>query len=253
MLRRSSTRTLEPLEVKILAAAPAFPGGGYSAENVLKPTDERGHHLEYASRGQGVHTFIDFDLGREVPVAAFRHVQRKTNDTVAEANLIFSDLPDFSKVLATVKIKHVDEPEAATFAAFAPQRARYVRWQVTSVLPHRSRNVGGRSIEFFAGGQIDTMPNGIGIEGHTVSIIDRQGTGLVQPLKVTLAYPYAEAVQAEIRVTGQSSRPVDLKYGVQTLRYTVPATDAAWPLDIEIRIDGKKVASQNVTIPSAPS
>ena len=56
---------LAPVEVKILAAAKAFPGA-YEAENVLREGDR-----EYASHSQGVKTFIDFDFGRSVPVAAF--------------------------------------------------------------------------------------------------------------------------------------------------------------------------------------
>ena len=88
-----------PVEAKILAAVPAFPGGHYNAENIVKPVQVRGRpvpHGEYASSGQGVRTFIDFDLGRPLPIAAFRHVQRRTADTIAEAKLLFSDRGDFS-------------------------------------------------------------------------------------------------------------------------------------------------------------
>ena len=156
---------LAPLQVKVLAAAPAFPGGGYSAENVLKPASPTGHRAEYASHGQGAKTFIDFDLGGPVKVAAFRHIQRRTPDTIAEAELIFSDAADFSSSLARVKVAHVDEPGATSFAAFAPVAARYVRWQVTSVLPGRSPNVGGQSIEFFAAAaEAETKPAAIGVK-----------------------------------------------------------------------------------------
>ena len=84
----SSFTRLVPAEAKILAAAPAFPGGGYNAENLLKPPAPSGHRAEYASHGLGARTFIDFDLGRPVRVAAFRHIQRRTPDTIAEANLV---------------------------------------------------------------------------------------------------------------------------------------------------------------------
>ena len=241
---------LVPVEAKIVAAAPAF-SAAYSAENILPPPNPSGRRAEYASRGQGTRTFIDFDLGRSLPVAAFRHVQRGTRDTVAEANLVFSDTPDFSRPLATVKVKHVDEPAATTFAAFAPVPARYVRWQVTSVLPDRSRNVGGRSIEFFTGGESEAAPRGIGIAARTVPILQQQATGMVQPLKVRLAYPYAEPAEAILRVAGQEPRPVTLEFGSQTLSYTVPAHDAAQPLELAIEIGGEKVACQTVTLPPA--
>ena len=42
--------------------------------------------------------------------------------------------------------------------------ARYVRWQVTSVLPGRSPNVGGQSMEFFVAGQTEPQPRGIGVD-----------------------------------------------------------------------------------------
>ncbi len=176
---QSFTR-LGPVEPTILAAARAFPGGGYEAENILKVSGP-GARRAYASDHLAERTFIDFDLGRAEPVAAFRHVQRRTPDTIAEANLVFSATPDFVRPIATVKIEHVDAPGATTFEAFRPVRARYVRWQVTSVLPGRSPNVGGRSIELFAARAADETPRGIAIEAHTVPIIRRQAEGDSQP------------------------------------------------------------------------
>ena len=126
-----------------------------------------------------------------------------------------------------MKITHVDEPGATTFAAFTPVTARYVRWQVTSVLPGRSRNVGGQSLEFFAAAETEPSPRGIGVTAQTVQVIERKNAKLVQPLKVTVDYPYAESARALVRVEGQEPRPVDLKFGSQTLEYTVAAAEAA--------------------------
>ncbi len=241
---------LAPIYPKILAAAKAFPGGGYEAENILKVTGP-GASRAYASHSLAEKTFIDFDFGRAEPVAAFRHVQRRTPDTIAKADLLFSDTPNFSNIVATVDIEHVDEPGATTFAAFSPVRARYVRWQVTSVLPGRSPNVGGHTIEFFAAGEVDKTPKAIAIEAHTVPITKQQGDGLVQPLKVTLDYPYAEKKEAVVHVSGQDPQTVTLEYGSQTLISIVPAPDTKHSLDIQIEIDDKKVASQTVTLPAA--
>ena len=83
------------LTPRILAAAEAFPGGSYNAENTLQPSPLTGPHSEYASNGKGVATFIDFDLGQPVRLGGFRHVQRSTIDTIREARLLFSDTPDF--------------------------------------------------------------------------------------------------------------------------------------------------------------
>lgn len=242
---------LAPVQPTVIAAAEAFPGGGYEAENILLLSGP-GFHRAYASNHLAEKTFIDFDLGSEVPVAAFRHVQRRTPDTIAEANLIFSDKADFSHVIETVKVIHVDEPGATTFAAFPRVRARYVRWQVNSVLPGRSPNVGGHSIEFFAATEVEHgVPCGIAIEAHTVPIIERQGDGLVQSLKLQVTYPYAETQQAEVRISGQAPQAIELTYGDQLQQLTVPAVDAPRSLDIRIDIAGKEAASKAVELPPA--
>ncbi|HPA16745.1 MAG TPA: hypothetical protein PLU30_03280 [Verrucomicrobiae bacterium] len=63
---------LAPLPApKIIAAAEAF-SESYAAENILKPPTPGGRRFEYASRGMGARTFIDF--GKPVRIAAFRHV-----------------------------------------------------------------------------------------------------------------------------------------------------------------------------------
>jgi alpha-mannosidase len=242
---------LVPAGARIIAAAPAFPGGGYNAENMLKPAAPSGYRAEYASHGLGAQTFVDFDLGAPVRVAAFRHMQRRTPDTIAEANLVFSDAADFSHVLTTVKVKHVDEPGATTFAAFVPVNARYLRWQVTSVLPGRSPNVGGQSIEFFAAGETEAKPAGIGIEARTVPILEGPAGALVQPLKVTLDYPYAEPAQVVVAVEGQAPRPLELAYGSHTLPYTVAAADAERALPIAITLGGEQVVSRAVALKPA--
>ncbi len=90
---------------RIVAAAEAF-GANYGAENLLKPPASSGRRAEYASRALGARTFVDVDFGRPVHLAAFRHVQRRTADTVAEAKLLFSDAADFNPLLATVPIRH---------------------------------------------------------------------------------------------------------------------------------------------------
>ena len=243
---------LVPAGVKIISAAKAFPGGGYNAENVLKPPAPSGYRAEYASHGLGAKTFIDFDLGAPVRVAAFRHIQRRTPDTIAEADLVFSDAADFGHELARVKVKHVDEPGATTFAAFAPINARYIRWQVTSVLPGRSPNVGGQSIEFFAaGGEPEAQPAGIGIEARTVPIIEGQAGAMVQPLKVVLDYPYAEAASVVVSVEGQEPRPMELTFGSHTLPYTVAADERERTLKIAIELGGQQVASRAVPVKPA--
>lgn len=240
---------LAPTEVKIIGAARAFPGGNYNAENVLKPTPLSGHRAEYASHGLGAKTFIDFDLGAAARVGAFRHVQRGGPDTIAAAELVFSDTADFRRVLATVKVKHVDEPAATTFAGFTPIKARYVRWQVTSVLPGRSPNVGGRQIEFFvATGEPEAKPGGMHIEGKAVAIIERKAGASLHPLRLTIDYPYAEAVKSVVRVDGLQPRDLELTFGRQTLEFAMPVADRERTLNVAVEVGGEKVAAQTIVL-----
>jgi len=112
------TRLTQLSAPRIIAAAKAF-NESYCADNVLLPFTPGKHHPDYASLGLGEKTFIDFDFCRPLRLAGFRHVQRQTIDTIAESSLMFSDAPDFDHVLATVKVRHVDESGATTFAGFA--------------------------------------------------------------------------------------------------------------------------------------
>ncbi len=244
------TRLTQLPAPKVVASAEPF-SDHYLAENMLKPPTPSVYRSEYASRNLGVKTFVDFDFGRPVRLAAFQHIQRRTPGEIAEANLLFSDAADFKSPLATVKVKHVAEPGATTFAAFAPVMARYVRWQVTAVPPGRSRCVGGQSIEFFAGGEPEPLPRGIGIEAHAIQIIERKDGKLVQPLKVTMDHPYGETVKAVVRVDGQEPRTVEIKFGRQTLEYTVAAAEAERTLNVAIEVAGEKVASRAVTLKPA--
>ena len=57
---------LVPADARIMAAATAFPGGGYNAENLLKPAAPSGYRADYASHGLGAKTFVDFGLDRKV-------------------------------------------------------------------------------------------------------------------------------------------------------------------------------------------
>ena len=220
------------------------------AERLETGAGERRSHGVRVARA-GAKTFIDFDFGKPMRLAAFRHVQRSTIDTVAAANLVFSNAADFKNPVTTVKVKHVDQPGGKTFAAFAPVTARYVRWQVTEVMPGRSLNLGGQSIEFFAPGEPDISPRGIGIEARIPSIVERQNGGLVQPLHLRLDYPYAKPLRAVVGVQGQQPRPVEFQYGHQTLDYTIAAPSAEQTLHVDIRAGAQTVAARDLALKPA--
>lgn len=236
---------------KILRAAEAIPDAGHEAENIVKPAPLAFRHPEYASNGKGVGTFIDFDLGRPVRLAAMRHIQRHTRDTVAQSSLLLSDAADFKNLLATVKITHEEKRGATTFAAFTPVLARYVRWQVEAISAKSSSDVGGQQIEFFVAGDPEPAPREIGIEARTRPVIVRKGSALAQSIRLVLDYPYAQPLKAIVRADGQEPRPVELHFGSQAIPYDVPAADASQTLNVTVEANGRVVASRAVALQPA--
>lgn len=235
---------------RILGAAQAF-SDQYRPENILKPASPSGYRADYASRGLAEKTYIDFEFPAPTPVAAFRHIQRKTPDTIAEANLIFSHTPDFASPVAVVKVRHTDEPGATSFAAFTPVRARYVRWQVTSVLPGRSPNVGGQAIEFFRAGSVEPSTAQLKLSAQPIQVMQRQEDRLWQPLKVRLDWPYAETVRAAVRLQDQEPREVDLRFGATTLEYRIPAADRETTLQLGVDIPGAPTLTRPLSVKAA--
>jgi hypothetical protein len=126
---RAAFTPLVPLEPpQIIGGAPAF-SSSYEPRLVF----DGNLRAAYASASKGAATFLDFDFGQPVRLAAFKHIDRDDPATVKAAKLLFSDKPDFSVPLATVAVAHVDQRAGVTLASFAPVTARYVRWQVTAI------------------------------------------------------------------------------------------------------------------------
>ncbi len=250
ILAQPFTKLSEGPNPKIVAHAEEFPGG-YSVQNMLQKPWKHSQNQEYASHSKGVQTFIDFDFGQPVRIAAFRHMQRSTPDIIATAKLIFSDDKEFKEVLKTVDVKHVEKPNGLTFAAFPPVQARYVRWQVTAMIPGSSPNVGGKGIEFLTPGEPESTPQGTEVSASTIQVIDREAGSLVQPLKVTLDYPYAETAKAIVHVEGQDPKSVDLSFGSQVLDFKVAALDTERNLKVDVEVNGQKAVSKTVSIKPA--
>ena len=230
---------------KIVAAAEEFPGGNFKASNLLDGRPS----TEYAVNGLGTKTFVEFDFGAPVQVAGFLHQDRNDPATVAASELIFSNAE--GKPLATVQVPHVNRRAGVTFFALPdPVVAQRVRWHVTKLgSPHGT--VGGAEIKFFTADEAEAAPRGIGIAAHAVQVIERQNSTLVQPLKVTLDYPYAEPTNAIVRVEGQAPQAVELKFGSRTLDFSVAAADAARTLNVSVEVGGREVAARAVTLKPA--
>ena len=80
-LPTSFTRLTQLPTPKIAASSEAYPGGGYNVSNIIDGKTQS----EYSSNSKGTDTFIEFDFGAPVSVAAFRHVDRNDPATIASS------------------------------------------------------------------------------------------------------------------------------------------------------------------------
>jgi len=237
---------LAELRPKIVAGSVAYPGGRYEAANIA----DGNIRTEYSSASKGTETFIDFDFGRAVPIAGLRHVDRADPATVAKSRLTFSDAADFRDVLGTVDLTHVNTRGGTTNVAFAPVTARYARWQVTALGPIGYSTVGGAEISFFAAGPPEPVSKRVEVRCKGVPALLRDEYCLVQPIEVTVRYPYAETVDATVEIA--DSRPVAVKLGLGTHTVKVPPVPAVrreTPIDVKVNIAGHTVSGNVVLRP----
>ena len=238
--------TLVPLPApRIVASAEDYPGGGFTPEKLL----DGDATSAFATNGKGTDTFVEFDFGQTVRVAAFRHVDRNDPATVAVSQLTLFD--GDGKAVATPSVKHVNKPGGTTFFALPqPIDARRVRWQVTEV-GNRHTTVGGAEITFFTAGEPESLPQAIGVQVRAVSIVERTPAGNVQPLELLLDYPYATPIEAVVRVEGFEPQPIHFEFGTHRLRYTTAAIDEDRPQRTTIEYDGQTVVSTETTLKPA--
>ena len=89
---------------RIVASAEDYPGGGFTPEKLL----DGDVNSAFATNGKGTDTFVEFDFGQTVRVAAFQHVDRNDPATVAVSQLTLFD--GDGRAVATPSVKHVNKP-----------------------------------------------------------------------------------------------------------------------------------------------
>lgn len=232
---------------QIVASAEAHPGGSFDAPRILDGVAE----TEYASFGKGTDTFLVFDFGQPVLLAAFQHVDRLDVATVEAAQLTFSDQPDMQSVLGTQTVDHVGTRGGTTTAILAqPVRARFVRWQVTQLNPQGHSCAGGGEIRFFTVGPVDSSPirDTVTLQGVQAELRDPAGTR--QPLLVVIQHAYAEPVDVSLKVGELAPVATHLQYGRQTISLQLPAASSDRVLPLEMEIDGRTVLQQQSMVPA---
>ena len=227
---------------RLVAYAQEYPGGHYNASNL----NDGKTQTEYSSDGKGTNTFLEFDFGRPTQVAAFRHLNRNDPATVAASELTFTD--SAGRVVARESVRHVNQRGGETFFVLPqPVTAQRVRWRVTALGPQGYGTVGGAEIGFFTAGKAEAAPRSLSVTAKVLPLLERQGTALVQLVKITLHYPYATPAPAVLRVEGAAAQPVPLKLGDHTVEVAVPVVKAEQARKIEVEALGQIVATHTLT------
>ena len=144
-LKTPARQTVIPATV--IASATAF-SADYAKENALDGDAGVGPGREYASQGQGLNTFVDFDFGAGKTISSFDFFDRILPvDRTTSFNLVFSNDPTFATALSTVSVAPgANWGYSQNFAAIT---ARYVRWDATAKPSGSLNNLGMSEIVFY--------------------------------------------------------------------------------------------------------
>jgi len=238
---------LSPLpKPRIIDSAVAYPGDNFNVEKIVDGIVSVNRSSEYASDSRGTETYIDFDFGRPTAMAGFKHVDRFDIANVDAGELLFSDGPDFRRVIARVEVDHVGTRGGLTLVSFPTVKARYVRWRVTAFTTYKT--VGGSEIEFLTAGPPEPTPGQTGLEPVMRPALVKRGGRLMLPYAMTVTYPYAESAKATLHVPGEGTREIELRLGQQKLEGFVPAVKQETSAEVVLKIDGRAVVQSQLIL-----
>jgi hypothetical protein len=239
----ASYTRLEPLPApRITSSAEAYPGSSFLPANLIDGNER----TEYSSNGKGTDTFVVFDFGVPTRIAAFRHVDRNDPAIIAASQLLFLD--DAGNRTASVPVTHAKKRAGVTTLILpGPVTARSVRWSV-SKLGAEHGTVGGAELAFYQAGNTEASPRNITIEAGALDLLEKKETGLWQPVKVKVHYPYAEPAEVVLRLPGAEPKTVVLSFGSQTVELSIPEVVAETNLNLGLELAGQPLLSHPVTV-----
>lgn len=228
--------------VAVIDHAANYHDSDYKAENLLDGVSDGSRGSEYSSNGKGTETYVVFDFGKETAIVAFEHIDRVDPATVGASELRFSNNAACTDAVATRKVDHVNRGGGRTLAAFEPVTARYVRWQITKLgSPHAT--VGGAEIRFYGAGEAEATPSKTSIRLSAQDAIRRVDGRPLQPVTVTLSYPYLEPCEATLKLEGGESVPLKLTAGENTVSLDVSPVAEETRTAAALLVDGREVVS----------
>lgn len=221
----------------ITAAAAEYPGGSFRAAFLLD-----GQKLtEFASNGKGAETFVEFDFGRPVLIAGFWHQDRNDVATIQGSELTFMDAN--GAVVDKQRVAHVNQASGVTAWPLArPVTAQRVRWQ--TVEPGSQHNcLGGAEVAFFTAEAAQPLPRGVVITPGPSNILQRIEGRIVQPLRLTVDYPYAEPCEAVLEIDGVEPQKLALSWGRREVRVSLPEVKTRRTARYVLRVAGETVVA----------
>jgi len=210
---------LRPLPApSVVAASEAHPNG----HTPLHLTDGD-PKTQYISASKGVATFVEFDFGRTVSLAGFRHQDRASSATIARSELVCLD--EQGRETGRMPVVHSGETSGVAYAIWSQTvPARRVRWQVTELGGVKMGTVGGVEVTFYEAGEREAEPSAVSVSALALPVAERSDRDLEQTLQLTIDYPYAEPTEVRLQVGDLAGRAVRLTAGVQTLALKAPVS-----------------------------
>jgi hypothetical protein len=226
----------------VVGSSEPHPGGVWLPGNLVDGKAQ----TEFAAAGQGVGTHVDFDFGKPVAVAGFKHIDRNDPATVRSARLVFSAQAGFRTPIASVSVDHADRRAGVTQVAFPAVTARYVRWEVTGLNKFGYGTVGGAEIAFFTTASRDALPvrDTLAIRPEQL-VVPRNGR-VLQPIAITVEHRYAEPVKASLEVEGLAPIALELRWGTLTRETALPALQADAPLRAVLKVEKQEAVRAEI-------
>ena len=238
---------LSPLpKPRIIDSTVAYPGDNFNVEKIVDGIVSVNRSSEYSSDNRGTETYIDFDFGRPTAVAGFKHVDRFDIANVDAGELLFSDAPDFRRVIARVAVDHVGTRGGLTLVSFPAVKTQYVRWRVTAVTS--CKTVGGSEIDFLAAGPSEQTPKQTTLDTVMRPALVKRGDKLTLPYAVTVTYPYAEPAKATLHLPGAAANEIELRLGQQKIEGFVPAVKRETSAEVVLKVDGRAVVQSRLVL-----
>jgi alpha-mannosidase len=221
----------------ITAHATEYPGGSFRAAFLLDGQNQ----TEFASHGKGAETFVEFDFGRPVLIAGFWHQDRNDVATIKGSELTFMDAA--GAVLDKQRVAHVNQSGGVTAWPLArPVTAQRVRWQIVEPGTQHSC-LGGAEVAFFTAEAPEPLPRGVAITPAPSAILQRIDGRIVQPLRLTVDYPYAEPCDAVLEIEGVEPEKLRLSWGRHEVRVSMPELKERRTARHALRVGGERVVA----------